>query len=153
LTGIPQVLIESPRHVNQVLDADQRAVAGTRDALLNTFSNTNSTNDYADDGDVVLDKNEISALWGSAYLDFDALIDPYPVSDERHFISAANRKKLSGKKEIFSPDTFSCCIGTGVQVEADVTASQCCTGLVTDQAGPRRCCLEDYVDLSVYTNL
>lgn len=59
----------------------------------------------------------------------------------------------SGKlKKIFSEDQFNCCIPTGIQVDSNTPASNCCSGTVDQNEGITRCCLDDFTDLSVYTN-
>lgn len=55
-------------------------------------------------------------------------------------------------KKVFSENKFNCCIPTGVEVDSTTTNEQCCSGQVTNQGGPVRCCLDDFTDLSVYTN-
>jgi hypothetical protein len=74
----------------------------------------------------------------------------------RSFYSAASYDNFnlgsSGLKRVFSEDEFSCCLPTGVQVDANTTDSMCCSGQRNSQNGVTSCCLNDFVNLSVYTN-
>lgn len=73
-----------------------------------------------------------------------------------NYYSAASYDNLeigTGKlKKIFSEDEFNCCIPTGYQVDANTPASTCCTGTINQVDNVTRCCLDDFTDLSVYTN-
>ncbi len=52
-------------------------------------------------------------------------------------------------KTVFSPDTYTCCLGVGEEVPEDGTADDCCSGYINQ----KRCALPDYTNLSVYFNV
>lgn len=72
------------------------------------------------------------------------------------YFSAANSliTGVSGIKKIFSENEFNCCIPTNLEVPSTTTASQCCTGYIAAAQPPlpRRCCLPDYTDVTLYLN-
>jgi len=63
-------------------------------------------------------------------------------SDPSNFVT-------SNVRQIFSPDTASCCLPAGTEVGADADPSTCCTGYV-GQTGT--CQLPDYSNVSLYLN-
>lgn len=175
LLGIPQVLIETPRHVYQHLDYttqkyfDGQVIPRYGPPIHDTFSNTYLGKDfytvdisergidfYDEIPDVILTYKQLKDR--NAFLDFtDQLVGPGGTltdNDEFDFVSAANIDAFAGsKKQVFSSDSFSCCLPTGYIIESDVLEKECCTGLIAENSPGRRCCLDNYTDLSVYTNL
>jgi hypothetical protein len=52
-------------------------------------------------------------------------------------------------KQVFKPDEIVSCLPAGTQMKAGDSPDKCCTGII----GPTlKCQIDDYVDLSVYTN-
>jgi hypothetical protein len=131
LLGIPQVLIETNSTIFpdvQPLNQTSQTVAGTNQPLFFTVQDDNGT-----DG---LPEVEIG---GTRY---------YSAASYDNFTIGPG-----ALKKIFSEDEFSCCLPTGVEVNSGTTDSSCCTGQRnTDDNGVTRCCLNDFTDLSVYTN-
>ncbi len=52
-------------------------------------------------------------------------------------------------KTVFSPDTYTCCLGVGTYIPEGGTPDDCCSGLIKDS----KCALPDYANLSVYFNV
>ena len=140
LLGIPQVLIETNNTIfkplaTEPMDFDndgnddaqpQDDISARRLPLDNTIKDVNV------DGRVDATYN------GESYYS--------AASSENYNLGGNNLKK------IFSEDSFSCCLPTGVDLPAATTDQQCCTGRVTDAGEARRCCMDDFTDISVYTN-
>ncbi len=140
LIGIPQVLIETNNEIpkpmsTEAMDtngdgtddtASQQDISGLNLPLDNTIKDANS------DGKVDATFNGKEYYSASSYENFEM---------------------GSGKlKKIFSEDEFNCCIPTGIEVDANLPPSSCCTGQIDGSSGVNRCCLPDFTDLSVYTN-
>jgi hypothetical protein len=139
LLGIPQVLIETNNtnvdnkyNMFKPVDADQAEYPlGVREPLDKTIKDNNGVDGKID----VIYNNGLTNL------------NMYSAASTNNFEIG------SGKlKRVFSENEFGCCIPTGVEIDSTVVNDQCCTGQVTNQNGPTRCCLNDYTDLSVYTN-
>jgi hypothetical protein len=126
LAGIPQIFIESFNDQNfKPVDDSQNDPMGIKDPLNGFFNGT-----PVEDTNIAGEDLFSAASVGTSSSKFDVLT----------------------VKKVFSDKDFACCLPTGIQVGDDVTNSACCTGQVTSQNGPRRCCLNDFTDLSVYTN-
>src|SRR5690606_27536780 len=55
-------------------------------------------------------------------------------------------------KKVFSENEFNCCIPSGQEIPSTTTPGQCCTGFAAEINGPKRCCLPDFTDVTVYLN-
>ncbi len=135
LTGIPQIFI--PSHESDYytpVDAEQNDGRLQRLPVGNTLFNTNGILVNKDQDSDFIDANGTQYFSASSF--------------------GPNNPKFnsSNRIEVFSENKFACCLPTGQTVDSDVTNSQCCTGQVTGSGQTRRCCLNDYTDLSVYTN-
>ncbi len=125
LVGIPQVLIPFPSDagVEKLVDENQASREGLGDPLDDTLK-TPLVEDVSGGG--------------------------------TDYISAASYDKLeigAGKlKKVFSEKEFNCCVPAGGKVPEGATANTCCTGTLTNQGGPTRCCLGDFADVTVYLN-
>lgn len=140
LLGIPQVLIETnntifkplatePMDIDGDLNDDFKAqddISALKLPLENTIKDINTTG--------VADVNYSSEEFYSA-----SSYDNFEIGSSK-------------LKKVFSEESFNCCIPTGVAVPETTVDSQCCTGNVTNVGGPARCCLNDFTDVSVYTN-
>lgn len=145
LTGIPQIFIES--HLKSDGSASGYEVA------VNTLQAEPGVIMPLAGDDVVGSTNGILTSIASTEDTFDV----QDLGTGTRYISAASigdtdSKLNSLNKKVFSEKSFACCMPTGVTVDSDTTNSQCCTGQVTGAGTQRRCCLNDYTDLSVYTN-
>jgi hypothetical protein len=145
LLGIPQVLIETNFSGNDSIfkrmDPSQQPIDET-DPLRLPFEGTIKSND----GTIANGKTDVIYNGVNYYSGASTGTSAYNYDDGNFEIG-------SGKlKRVFSENKFNCCLPTGIEVEATTTNEQCCTGQVTNQDGPTRCCLNDFTDLSVYTN-
>jgi hypothetical protein len=140
LIGIPQVLIETNNEVEKPIS--------TEDMDLD--------NDGTDD---ILAQQDISALKLPIKntikdVNVDGVADA--TYNGKEYYSAASYDNFeigNGKlKKVFSENEFKCCVPTGVEIAGTVPESSCCSGTINGTTGPRRCCLGDFTDLSVYTN-
>jgi len=126
LIGIPQVAIETNDKVYMLVNENQEDVAAHQNPLPNTIKKLTSLAD-ADFSD---------GVYG--------------------YYSAANYDKFeissTGLKKVFSENEFNCCVPSGSEVPDSVTDSECCTGYVANIGGPRRCCLPDFADVTLYLN-
>tara|TARA_Y100000768_G_scaffold388960_1_gene389319 strand:+ start:3623 stop:8632 length:5010 start_codon:yes stop_codon:yes gene_type:complete len=127
LLGIPQVLIETNNTVFKPVDDDQEDIAASLLPIDNTVKDVNV------DGVANITYN------GTQY---------YSAGDIENFEIGSGQLK-----QVFSENEFHCCLPTGVEVPGDTTDTACCTGKVAaNDQGVNRCCLEDFTDLTVYTN-
>lgn len=126
LLGIPQVLIETNDGAEFVkkLDIDQSEIPDPKPPIDGTIKDIN--------------------VDGIADVEFDG----------KSYYSAASYDnfEMGEVKKIFSEDSFACCVPTGVEVDGSMPDSKCCSGQVNTENSVSRCCLNDYTDLSVYTN-
>lgn len=136
LIGIPQVLIENNFNAEYYNPLNELQEDNT--ALMEPLPNT--IKNYNDDSfsDVTIATDGTNQYYSAA-------------SYDNFEIGGSKLKK------VFSEDEFSCCIPTGVQIDGSTDNSACCSGQVnTENAGSddeySRCCLNDFTDLSVYTN-
>ena len=69
----------------------------------------------------------------------------------RRFLAADDPNNFNtGIKQVFSPDTISCCLPAGSKVEEGENPERCCTGFINQAS--QRCQLRDFTNLSVYFN-
>lgn len=150
LTGIPQIFIESHTNVNISTGVE---IASGYQAEVNALQGE-PVGLFPIGGDDIFNSEGI--LTSNANT-----LDRFDIENSttgQRYISAASIGNSDSKlnsllnKKVFSEKSFACCMPTGVTVDADTTNSQCCTGQVTGAGTQRRCCLNDYTDLSVYTN-
>lgn len=143
LVGIPQVAIKTPDQIFKLVSDTQTAIAA---GIPNSTSGSPLTD--SENKQVTL---AVGAPGASAdYSDTDGSY----YSAASYFklnLDSTNTNKNSMKK-VFSENEFNCCIPSGQEVPDSVTAGQCCTGLAANLNGPKRCCLPDYTDLTVYLN-
>ncbi len=127
LLGIPQVLIETNNSVFKPVGDSQEDISANFTPIDNTIKDVNS------DGTANVTLNGVNYYSAADYDNFEI---------------------GSGKlKKVFSENEFHCCLPTGVEVPSDTTDTACCTGKVAaNDEGVNRCCLEDFTDLTVYTN-
>lgn len=142
LLGIPQVLIETNEYVfapvaNIPIDADG-----------------DGTNEIEPQGDA-----------DGLFLPIDKTVKDFQ-TDGEHNVFYDNKRYYSADsydnfelgstklKKVFSENKFNCCLPTGIQIDANTPVSNCCTGVANTNAntGITSCCLNDYTNLSVYTN-
>ena len=131
LLGIPQVLIETNEEFSRPLNEDQET--DTSETPLEGTVKKKGSGGIAD--------------------------ARYETKDYYTAASYDNFDIGSGKlKKVFSEDSFSCCIPTGVEVDGGMPESNCCSGQINTEEDEvtgnpvSRCCLNDFADLSVYTN-
>ena len=130
LIGIPQVAVKSNDQIFQIVDDSQLSNA----AMLNPLVDSN--------GEEVIKRVSVVGA------DFtDANGSYYSGSSYTKFNVAAGRLK-----KVFSESEFNCCLPSGIEVTDTTTPEQCCTGNIANVDGPRRCCLPDFTDLTVYLN-
>jgi hypothetical protein len=160
LLGIPQVLVETNediyREVSSIaLDsdisgaADQLSILNGADkmklAVPGTIANlVNVTTD------VVLS----SGASGIADVSYEGK-SYYSAASYENFKLTSNATNTGSMKKVFSEDEFACCIPTGVELDSTTTDlnNKCCSGQAnTIESGQTICCLNDFTDLSVYTN-
>lgn len=156
LVGIPQVLIETN-------DEIFRDVADPLTITRDTEDSNNLVTD--DDGEVIHQQSPIASLKRPVPNTIKDVFSADPkyqgIPDAqvggKQYYSAASYDNLEidngPLKKVFSEDSFACCMPTGVEVDGSTPNNQCCTGQVnTDDNGVSRCCLNDFSDVSVYTN-
>lgn len=126
LIGIPQVAIATNDKVYKLVDDDQLDISSHQNPLPHTIKKMTSLLDA----------------------DFSDGIDGY--------YSAANYDKFEinaqGLKKVFSENEFNCCVPSGTEVPDYIGDNECCTGYVANIGGPRRCCLPDFTNVSLYLN-
>ena len=143
LLGIPQVLIEANRQPIQSNDI----IRPIGDSTLDSSEDSQS--------DISSDRKPLPNTIKDNNVDGD--IDA--IYDGKEYYSAASYDNFeigSGQlKKVFSESEFNCCIPTGIQVAGDTPNTACCTGQKaanTPFSEEPVCCLNDFADVSVYTN-
>lgn len=153
LLGIPQVLIENSNHFYKPLNENQ-AAPGNKTPFVGFF-NASTENSANKEWDVKMTPN---SLEDGLLLPNLSEVSNQPETNPVELYSAANGEHfdLGGEqrlKKVFEPNEFNCCIPTGIEItDASVDSNDCCSGLLSDFNGPRRCCLNDFTDVTVYTN-
>lgn len=72
-------------------------------------------------------------------------------TDDEIYLKATDMTNFNAQvKQVFSKDTFSCCLPTNTQMGDGDDASQCCSGYINPNTN--RCAMRNYSDLSVYLN-
>ena len=144
LTGIPQVLIEDD-------DESSGAASANRHNTLTNFDTTNDNQEiFAGSG--TYPTNHI-ALPGTI-VEGNAGDVTY---DSKTWIRGDNMTEIdSSNKQVFSSNSFNCCLPTGVPFDANLgyDRENCCSGTLksNDDGVNNVCCLDDFTDVSVYTN-
>lgn len=132
LLGIPQVMIETNLDIFKKLDeSDQTDTSALGEPLPSTIKDVNGTG--------VVD----ATLGANSY---------YSAASYDNFEIGSSKLK-----KVFSEDSFACCVPTGIEVDGSMPDTRCCSGQInTENRGQAnetsRCCLNDFADLSVYTN-
>lgn len=94
-------------------------------------------------------KNSLNGI--IANTDFDTSnTSEYENGAERYFKANDEANFSSDMKQVFSEDTFSCCIPTNQKLKTGQTKEQCCTGFVNEQT--QMCALPDFSDVTTYLN-
>ena len=126
LIGIPQVAIKSNDEIFKMVDDNQLDSAALKNPL------------------------------NKSILDVNAVGEDFTDGTGKRLYSAASYNKFSmgvGEiKKVFSENEFKCCQPAGIEVTQSTSPDQCCTGNISTTGGPRRCCLPDFTDLTVYLN-
>lgn len=150
LLGIPQVLIETNTDVQKpistdVLDTDGDTIDDTdaqMDITLLNYPLDSTIKDVTRDTD------------GDGFIDGIADVQV----DGQNYYSAASYDNFEigpgEMKRVFSEDEFKCCIPTGFEIPLGTPDTSCCSGRVANNGAStvNRCCLDDFTDLTVYTN-
>lgn len=157
LLGIPQVLIETNRAsilrsdeinpIQQVGFPNQNDITFQQLPLELTIKDDNGTNPSTDGSFNGLTYTPGESSADVLYNDGVENLRMYSAGNMDNFEVGS-----SGLKRVFSEDKFNCCIPTGFEVADAVSNEDCCSGQVSGEAGKYFCCLNDYTDLSVYTN-
>lgn len=136
LIGIPQVLIETNNTIERPIgdasvdgtETDQTDISGQRKPMPNTIEDINGAG-IAD-----------ATFEGTEY---------YSAASYENFKIGSGRLK-----KVFSENEFNCCLPTGLKLPSDTKNNECCTGqsLSVDDGEAKVCCLQDFTDVSVYTN-
>ncbi len=135
LMGIPQIAIESEDSFNS-----------TTEEFLSCKSHPSGrSTTYPVGGTTYLPPNELFASPASPreYINASS-VQMYSALDNSNF------KSTAGIKMIFKADEISSCLPAGTQMKVGDDPAMCCTGFINGQNN--KCQLEDYIDLSVYTN-
>ena len=134
LMGIPQIAIESEDFFN-----------GTTENFLSCKSHpTSRSSTYPVGGTNYLPPNELFMSPASPREYSNGSLELYSAIDNLNF------KNTAGIKMIFKADEVSACLPAGTQMKTGDDPNLCCTGFINSQNN--KCQLEDYIDLSVYTN-
>jgi hypothetical protein len=120
LTGIPQIAIKNETHTDIICQADpDDQSALASGAIAPNLLNLSAVEEFEDTQ--------------GRYL---------KASDTTNF-------QTENVRQIFSPDTASCCLPAGTTVAADADPDTCCTGYI---GAGGTCQLPDYSDVSLYLN-
>ena len=128
LIGIPQVLIQN-NALQYATDGDPITCVAAPNGTTPISETLNNSSD---------------AINGAEFEDGTTDRFYYKASDESNFDPAL--------KQIFSADEINCCLPPGNVVAESTPAASCCSGKIAQLSGSRRCCLEDYTNLTVFFN-
>lgn len=132
LVGIPQVAIKSNDQIFKLVNNSQGPIG-----VNVPLADTNGRNIVRDVSVVGADFSDTNGSYFSA------------MSYAKLNMESSNKNSM---KKIFSENEFNCCIPSGQELLDSTSAGQCCTGFVANLGGPKRCCLPDFTDLTVYLN-
>ncbi len=141
LLGIPQVLIASPN------------TAGTESIALSIRAKSDFNDQLQPASTSIMIRSFFSDENTNANNVSDTEYDGTPSNDQLYVkASNASALDLDSKKFVFSDKEFACCLPTGVEVDDTTPENACCTGKKVTSNGRSRCCLDDYTNVSVFTN-
>lgn len=130
LTGIPQVLIQSDKGYT------------TDESITCVVDPTTQNASTAPIGGTIL---SVAGAAATAEATENGNVGGTP----RNLLRADDTANFSSTvKQVFSPNTVTCCLPTGTTVASTVTDSMCCTGKKLND----KCCLPDFTNLTVYFN-
>jgi hypothetical protein len=132
LVGIPQVAIKSNDQIFKLVNDIQEPIVP-----FEPLTDTNNKPVLLKVADVGADFTDVAGSYYSA------------ASYAKLNMESTNKNEM---KKVFSENEFNCCIPSGQEVPDTTNASQCCTGFVANVGGPRRCCMPDFTDITVYLN-
>jgi hypothetical protein len=155
LLGIPQVLVETNETVYRSVGDEAIPNPGNHPLLNLTDQEGVPNNEKLPIFNTVQDATR--DLDGDGNI--DGVVDV--VVGSTNYYSAASydnfQMEFNQLKKVFSEDEFNCCLPTGYTI-TDLTLPDeaCCTGKMKSSDGgdtpANVCCLEDFADVSVYTN-
>lgn len=130
LMGIPQIALESEDYYDSTTEGDFSCRSNPTDQSL-AYPNAN-----------YMPPTQLFAAGAVAeYSDASS-------GSTLKLYSAVDETNFTGMKKIFKSDEVVSCLPAGTIVAAGADPSLCCTGFIN----ANRCQLNDYVDISVYTN-
>ncbi|MBD66599.1 MAG: hypothetical protein CME62_15410 [Halobacteriovoraceae bacterium] len=152
LIGIPQVLIETNNTVFLPLTTEEKDYDGdgideSSQASITSSGNTMSNLKLPLENTIKDVNTE-----GVADVSYNGE-DYYSASSYDNFEMGSSKMK-----KVFSENTFNCCMPAGTAVGEADPDSICCTGYKesvednTIASNQQRCCLQDFADVSIYTN-
>jgi len=155
LIGIPQVLIETSDEVFvSVGDEDDNYTSGSPYTINDQelVQSGGSTVKLPIRNTV----RQVGSDWDGDG-ENDAVVDVQV--DGVDYFSAASydnfQMEFNQLKKVFSEDEFNCCLPTGFEIsDLSITEDKCCSGSMNanEDGDANICCLDDFTDLSVYTN-
>lgn len=136
LIGIPQITMETENYYKGTSEKGLSCKSSPTDRTLSYPTNIASPGtNYAP---------PIQIFTGGALAEYqDASKVMLSAGDPTNF-------QTSNFKQIFKPDEIVSCLPAGTQMKAGDAPARCCTGIIN--AVSLKCQLDDYVDISVYTN-
>jgi len=153
LTGIPQIALESQDYYNGTTEGDLscRSFPTNQNGCYPGHPNTTTCA-------ISLAGPQTSDLTKYAYpslLYTTNAIREYKSTDPvtaitRQLFSAGDELNFQSMKKIFKEDEVASCLPAGTTMAIGADANLCCTGFINAQTN--KCQLQDFVDLSVYTN-
>jgi hypothetical protein len=157
LTGIPQAYVLTPYNTSGSLDDDYQDVGCTFEPFSLAFNPNSGGDNVKPIPGTIKYPGYQSGGGGAADDDYTAvaeLIHSNSGSSRTYFSTNDTTNFDDDIKKVFSEDTLSCCLPTGVEYPHDIEDSQCCTGMAYDDGDTvdKRCCLPDYSNVSLYLN-
>ncbi len=134
LLGIPQIALETK-------DTFEGSTEGAISCLINTDDPYQLVNPYPNPNYKAMDIFSAAPI-GPQYSD----------GGTQGYYSGSQFGNFKSVKKIFKEDEVVSCLPAGTEVAAGTDATRCCTGFIKQKNGVNRCALDDYSDLSVYTN-
>ncbi|MFA6238721.1 MAG: hypothetical protein WC635_15405 [Bacteriovorax sp.] len=144
LSGIPQIAIESEDYYTTATEGDMscRSYPTNQNGCYPGHPDPGSCSGATSLVNYTYPSNLYTAAAVREYRDTTLGLDLYSVSDTTNFV---------GIEKVFKADEVVGCFPAGTTMSAGADANLCCTGFINGKNN--KCQLQDFVDISVYTNL
>lgn len=145
LMGIPQIALEAGEYFNQATEGDLSCRSNPNNQ---TYCYPGYSQAVCPGGTTAVYSypNNLYNNTPSAY----EFVDPNSSPPNLHLYSGVDPSNFQNMKQVFKADEVATCYPAGTVMQVGADPSLCCTGFINSQNN--KCQLQDFVDISVYTN-